>query len=69
MLFVHIAEIIVVAAIVSALLRKLKQPTLLAYIVAGVLIGPLVIGSINWASFGIPFPIGIIDNSVDCSNI
>lgn len=59
LLFIHIAEIIIVAAVVSALLRKLKQPTLLAYIIAGVLIGPFVIGSINWASFGIPFPIGI----------
>ncbi|VVB75686.1 Calcium-gated potassium channel MthK [uncultured archaeon] len=59
LLFVHIAEIIIVAAVVSALLRKLKQPTLLAYIIAGVLIGPLVIGGVDWTAFGIPFPIGI----------
>ena len=58
-LFTQIAEIIIIAVIVSALLKKFKQPTLLAYIIAGILLGPLFLGSINWVSLGIPFDIGI----------
>jgi len=59
LLFTHIAEIILVATIVSALMKKLKQPSLLAYIVAGIILGPVVLGSIDWQSIGIPFDIGI----------
>lgn len=58
-LFIHLAEIIVAAVIISALLRKLKQPTLLAYIIAGILLGPLFLGSIDWISLGLPFELGI----------
>ncbi len=59
LLFTHIAEIIIVATIVSALLKKLKQPTLFAYILAGVLLGPLVLGSMDLSFLGSPFEIGI----------
>jgi len=59
LLFTHIAEIIIVATIVSALLKKLKQPTLFGYIVAGVLLGPLVLGSMDLSFLGSPFEIGI----------
>jgi monovalent cation:H+ antiporter-2, CPA2 family len=59
LLFTHIAEIILVATIVSALMKKLKQPSLLAYIIAGVILGPVVLGSFDLQSIGIPFNIGI----------
>jgi Kef-type K+ transport system membrane component KefB/voltage-gated potassium channel Kch len=58
-LFLHLAEIIIAAVIVSALLKKLKQPTLFAYIVAGILLGPLFLGSIDWMALGLPFELGI----------
>jgi len=58
-LFTQLAEIIVIAVIISALLKKFKQPTLLAYIIAGILLGPLFLGNINWGSIGIPFDVGI----------
>lgn len=47
--FAHIAVIVIAAAIVNVLLRKFKQPTLLTYIIAGVLIGPLVLGNISFS--------------------
>jgi CPA2 family monovalent cation:H+ antiporter-2 len=59
LLFTHIAEIIVVATIVSALLKKLKQPTLFAYIIAGILLGPFFFGNVDWSSLGLPFEIGV----------
>jgi CPA2 family monovalent cation:H+ antiporter-2 len=59
LLFTHIAEIIIVATIVSAVLKKLHQPNLFAYIIAGIILGPLVIGSVDWASLGVPFELGI----------
>ncbi len=59
MLFTHIAEIIIVATIASAVLKKLHQPNLFSYIIAGIILGPLVLGSIDWASIGIPFDLGI----------
>lgn len=64
-LFTHIAEIIILATIVSAVLKKLKQPTLFAYILAGILLGPLVLGSIDWSGLGIPFEIGIKEVSTE----
>jgi CPA2 family monovalent cation:H+ antiporter-2 len=66
-LFTHIAEIIIIATIVSALLKKFKQPTLFAYILAGILLGPLVLGSIDLSGFGIPFEIGIKEVSTEIS--
>jgi CPA2 family monovalent cation:H+ antiporter-2 len=58
-LFIEIAQIIIAATIVSVVLKKLKQPTLLAYLLAGVLLGPLVLGSMDFSSLGLPFVIGI----------
>ncbi|MBT4596472.1 MAG: cation:proton antiporter, partial [Candidatus Diapherotrites archaeon] len=58
-LFVHLAQIIIMAVIVSALLKKLKQPSLFAYIVAGIVLGPLVLGSMDFAWLHLPFQIGI----------
>ena len=58
-LFIHIAEIVIAAAIAAALLKKLKQPSLFAYIIAGIIIGPLVLGSISLAQWEIPYSAGI----------
>jgi len=58
-LFVHLAEIIIMAVIVNALLKKLKQPSLFAYIVAGIFLGPLVLGSLDLSFLHLPFQIGI----------
>lgn len=58
-LYAQLAEIIVAATITSLILRKLKQPNLLAYIVAGILIGPLVAGSFDFNAFHLPFSFGI----------
>jgi Kef-type K+ transport system membrane component KefB/Trk K+ transport system NAD-binding subunit len=59
LLFTHIAEIILIATVVSTLMKKLKQPSLFAYIIAGIVLGPMVLGSINLEAFGFPFNIGI----------
>jgi len=58
-LFIHLAIMIVAATIVYALLKKLKQPSLFAYIVAGIVIGPLLLGKIDFMSIGFPFQLGI----------
>jgi len=60
-LFVHLAQIIIMAVIVSAIMKKLKQPSLLAYIIAGILLGPLVLGSMDFTWLNFPFQIGIPD--------
>ncbi len=58
-LFIVLAQIIIGAAFFSAILRKLNQPTLFAYIIAGIIIGPLVLGSIDFSGLNLPFDIGI----------
>jgi len=58
-LFIQIAEIIIIATIVYAVMKKLKQPSLFAYIVAGIIIGPLVLGKIDFTIMGIPIDFGI----------
>jgi len=58
-LFISLAEIIVFATIVSIVLRKLNQPNLFSYIVAGILIGPLVLGSMDLSWLNLPFTLGI----------
>jgi monovalent cation:H+ antiporter-2, CPA2 family len=58
-LFINMAQIVIVAIIVYALLKKLKQPSLFAYIIAGIIIGPLVLGKLDLDFLGLPFHIGI----------
>jgi len=58
-LFIQIAEIIIIATIVYAIMKKLKQPSLFAYIVAGIIIGPLVLGKLDFTIMGIPIDFGI----------
>jgi len=58
-LFVQMAEIIVAATIISLVLRKLKQPNLFAYIIAGIIIGPLVLGAFDLSFLHLPFTLGI----------
>ncbi|MEI7961409.1 MAG: cation:proton antiporter [archaeon] len=58
-LFIHIAEIVIAAAIVTLLLRRFKQPTHFTYIVAGILIGPLVLGGMHIVLGGSKIMLGI----------
>jgi CPA2 family monovalent cation:H+ antiporter-2 len=58
-LFINMAQIVIVAIIVYALLKKLKQPSLFAYIIAGIIIGPLVLGKFDFTFLGLPFNLGI----------
>ncbi|MFA6420312.1 MAG: cation:proton antiporter, partial [archaeon] len=58
-LFFSLVEIIVTATIVSGVLRKLKQPNLFAYIIAGILLGPLIIGGLDLSWLNLPFQLGI----------
>ena len=58
-LLTHLAVMIIAATIVYALLKKLKQPSLFAYIVAGIIIGPLMLGKIDFIAMGLPFQLGI----------
>ncbi len=58
-LFVQMAEIIVAATIISLVLRKLKQPNLFAYIIAGIVIGPFVLGAFDLSFLNLPFALGI----------
>lgn len=57
--FAHIAMIVIAAAAITVLLRKFKQPTLLTYIIAGVVIGPLVLGSVSFSLGESIFVLGI----------
>jgi len=54
-LLTDIAIIVIAAAIMSGILKTLKQPSLLAYILAGIIAGPLLLGNIDAASLGLPF--------------
>ena len=64
-LFINLAQIIIVAIITYALLKKLKQPSLFAYIIAGILIGPLVIGRMDLSFLNLPFHVGITEISAE----
>ena len=58
-LFIDIAKIIIAAAVVTILLRKFRQPTLFTYILAGVIIGPLVLGAAKVNLLGTIYTLGI----------
>ncbi|MEK6959295.1 MAG: cation:proton antiporter [archaeon] len=58
-LFIQLAEIILAATLASALLRKFNQPSLFAYILAGVFLGPLVLGGIDFSFLNLPFELGV----------
>lgn len=58
-LFIQIAQIIIAATILSIVLRKLNQPNLFAYILAGIIIGPTIIGGLNLDFLKLPFNLGI----------
>ncbi|MEK9130726.1 MAG: cation:proton antiporter family protein [Patescibacteria group bacterium] len=50
-LFVQIGVVIVVAAVLSFLINRLRQPLIIAYILTGVLIGPSLLGLSSQADF------------------
>ncbi|MFH1240365.1 MAG: cation:proton antiporter [Candidatus Diapherotrites archaeon] len=56
-LILDLGLIVVMATIFAGIARWLKQPYLLAYIVAGVVIGPLGLGALGFEFFGIPLGI------------
>ena len=47
LLLLNIAIIIICATVMTFIFTKLKQPSVLAFIVTGILIGPLVLGWVN----------------------
>ena len=53
-LLTDIAIIVIAATIMGGILRFFKQPSLLAYIVAGLAIGPLALGSMDFTGMGLP---------------
>ncbi|MDD2531848.1 MAG: cation:proton antiporter, partial [Candidatus ainarchaeum sp.] len=57
--FISLAQVIIFATIASLVLRKLNQPNLFSYIIAGVLIGPLFLGSMDLNWLNLPFELGI----------
>ena len=48
---IYICSIIAVAAILSVIARMIRQPPIIAYLIAGVLVGPLVF---NWIGISSP---------------
>ena len=58
-MFISLAEIIIFATIASIILRKLNQPNLFSYIIAGILIGPLFLGAMDLSWLNLPFDLGI----------
>lgn len=57
--FISLAQIIIFATITSLILRKLNQPNLFSYIISGMLIGPLFLGSMDLSWLNLPFELGI----------
>ena len=53
-LLTDIAIIVIAATIMGGILRFFKQPSLLAYIVAGLVVGPLALGSVDFTGLGLP---------------
>lgn len=56
-LLVDLGLIVVFATLFNFLFRLIKQPPLLAYIVAGMVLGPIGLGAMNINLFGIPLGI------------
>jgi CPA2 family monovalent cation:H+ antiporter-2 len=58
---IEIAEIFLLASIVGLILSKLKQPTIVAYILTGVVLGPSVLGLVKNQDLIVPLSeIGVI---------
>jgi Kef-type K+ transport system membrane component KefB len=73
---VSVSLVIVVAAILTVIARVIKQPPIIAYLVSGVIVGPLVFGLINpagnsgalmqiFAHIGVAFLLFIVGLSLD----
>ncbi|EKE00277.1 MAG: hypothetical protein ACD_22C00061G0001, partial [uncultured bacterium] len=46
-IFVELSLIIVIAAILSGLMRVLKQPLIMGYVLTGLVVGPFVLNMAN----------------------
>lgn len=75
-LFLDISVIIVLATVLGLMARWLKQPLILGYVVAGILLGPTVFGFIAepdvisvLSSFGIAFLLFLVGIELDLSKL
>lgn len=66
-LFVEISALLVIAAIISLIMRALKQPLIIGYIITGLLVGPAFLGIVKssdaletFSSFGIALLLFIV---------
>lgn len=63
-LLYDMAIIVIAAAIFSVVAKMTKQPTMFAYILAGIVIGPLVLGTIMPTIFGIKIGLPMITDDI-----
>jgi len=75
-LFIQLSLIIVIAVVISVLMRALKQPLIIGYILTGILVGPYflnIVGSeqaiATFSKFGITFLLFVVGLSLDPSKI
>lgn len=77
-LFIQLSLIIVIAVVISVLMRALKQPLIIGYILTGILVGPYFLNIVEvgaeepiaaFSKFGIAFLLFIVGLSLDPSKI
>ena len=75
-LFIQLSLIIVIAVVISVIMRALKQPLVIGYILTGILVGPYflnIAGSeqaiATFSKFGITFLLFVVGLSLDPSKI
>lgn len=75
-LFIQLSLIIVIAVVISVIMRALKQPLIIGYILTGILVGPYflnIAGSeqaiATFSKFGITFLLFVVGLSLDPSKI
>ena len=75
-LFIQLSLIIVIAVVISVLMRALKQPLIIGYILTGILVGPYFLDLVGsgqtidtFSKFGITFLLFVVGLSLEPSKI